>query len=80
MAYLTIELKTNTSGGTSAEVVYSGTDIRVAEQKYYQTCAVATTSGRPIHACIVIDSYGTVVMQHSFVTETTNEPEVQEGS
>lgn len=77
MAYLTIELKTNNEGGTAAEVLYSGIDIRVAEQKYYQACAVAATSGRPIHACVIIDSYGTVMMQRSFVAEAAVGPETQ---
>jgi hypothetical protein len=70
MAYLTIELKTNDQGGTAAEVLYTGTDIHVAEQKYYQTLAVAATSGRPRHACVILDSDGMTMAQRSYVTET----------
>lgn len=69
MAYLTIELKTNDTGGTAAEVLYTGTDIKVAEQKYYQTLAVAATSGRPRHACVILDSDGMTMAQRSYVTE-----------
>ena len=70
MAYLTIELKTNDKGGTSAEVLYTGSDIKVAEQKYYQALAVAATSGRPRHACVILDSDGMTMAQRSYVTET----------
>lgn len=69
MAYLTIELKTNNEGGTAAEVLYSGIDLKVAEQKYYQTLAVAATSGRPRHACVILDSDGMTMAQRSYVTE-----------
>ncbi len=70
MAYLTIELKTNDQGGTAAEVLYTGSDLKVAEQKYYQTLAVAATSGRPRHACVILDSDGMTMAQRSYVTET----------
>lgn len=70
MAYLTIELKTNNEGGTAAEVLYTGVDLRVAEQKYHQTLAVAATSGRPRHACVILDSDGMTVAQRSYVTES----------
>ena len=70
MAYLTIELKTNDQGGTAAEVLYTGTDLKVAEQKYYQTLAVAATSGRPRHACVILDSDGMTMAQRAYVTET----------
>lgn len=58
MAYLTIELKTNDEGGTAAEVVYTGIDRRVAEQKYYEVLAQAAVSGRPAHAAMIVDSMG----------------------
>lgn len=70
MAYLTIELKTNDQGGTAAEVLYTGIDLKVAEQKYYQTLAVAATSGRPRHACVILDSDGMTMAQRAYVTET----------
>lgn len=70
MAYLTIELKTNDQGGTSADVLYTGTDLRVAEQKFHQTLAVAATSGRPRHACVILDSDGMTMAQRAYVTET----------
>lgn len=73
MAFLTIELKTNDQGGTAAEVLYSGIDLKVAEQKYYQTLATAATSGRPRHACVILDSDGMTMAQRSYVTETEGE-------
>lgn len=69
MAYLTIELKTNDQGGTSADVLYTGIDLKVAEQKYYQTLATAATSGRPRHACVILDSDGMTLAQRSYVVE-----------
>lgn len=67
MAYLTIELKTNDQGGTAADVLYTGIDLKVAEQKYYQTLATAATSGRPHHACVILDSDGMTLAQRSYV-------------
>lgn len=61
MAYITIELKTNEKGGTSAEVKYSGVDLRVAEKTYYETLATAATSGRPAHAALIVDSMGQLI-------------------
>lgn len=75
MAYLTIELKTNDQGGTAAEVLYTGTDLKVAEQKFHQTLAVAATSRRPHHACVILDSDGMTMAQRSYVTETVTETE-----
>lgn len=70
MAYLTIELKTNNEGGTAAEVLYSGADERVAEQKYHQALAVAATSGRPLHAAIIVDSTGLMVESKCFARDS----------
>lgn len=67
MAYLTIELKTNDQGGTAADVLYTGIDLKVAEQKYYQALATAATSGRPHHACVILDSDGMTLAQRSYV-------------
>lgn len=69
MAFLTIELKTNAEGGTAAEVLYSGKDERVAEQKYHQALATAATSGRPCHACVILDSEGLTHAQKAYVAE-----------
>lgn len=69
MAFLTIELKTNAEGGTAAEVLYSGKDERVAEQKYHQALATAATSGRPCHACVILDSEGLTHAQQAYVAE-----------
>lgn len=66
MAFITIELKTNDEGGTAAEVLYSGKDSRVAEQKYHQALATAATSGRPHHACVILDSDGNTVAQYGY--------------
>lgn len=70
MAYLTIELKTNDAGGTAAEVLYSGVDERVAEQKYHQALATAATSGRPLHAAFIIDSTGLLIESKCFASGT----------
>lgn len=69
MAFLTIELKTNDEGGTAAEVLYTGKDKRVAEQKYHQALATAATSGRPHHACVILDSDGLTYAQQSYVKD-----------
>lgn len=69
MAFLTIELKTNDEGGTALEVLYTGKDKRVAEQKYHQALAAAATSGRPHHACVILDSDGNTVAQYGYANE-----------
>lgn len=69
MAFITIELKTNAEGGTAAEVLYTGKDERVAEQKYHQALATAATSGRPCHACVILDSEGLTHAQKAYVAE-----------
>lgn len=69
MSFLTIELKTNDEGGTAAEVLYTGKDKRVAEQKYHQALATAATSGRPHHACVILDSDGLTYAQQSYVKD-----------
>lgn len=66
MAYLTFELKTNDEGGTAAELLYSGIDLRVAEQKYYEALATAAVSGRPAHAAVILDSLGNQVASMGF--------------
>lgn len=70
ISYLTIELKTNDQGGTAAEVVYTGTDRRVAEKKYHETLATAATSGRPCHAAMLVQGDGLVLDTYAYVTET----------
>lgn len=69
MSFLTIELKTNDEGGTAAEVLYTGKDKRVAEQKYHQALATAATSGRPHHACVILDSDGLTYAQQAYVKD-----------
>ena len=66
MAYLTFELRTNDKGGTGAELLYSGIDIRVAEQKYYEALAAAAVSGRPAHAAVILDSLGNQIAAMGF--------------
>lgn len=73
MAYITIELKTNTEGGTAAEVKYSGVDIRMAEKTYYETLATAATSGRPAHAALIVDSMGQLLATMGYENETKEE-------
>lgn len=67
MAFLTIELKTNDEGGTALEVLYSGKDRSVAESKYHTALAVAATSGRSCHACVILDSEGLTHAQQAYV-------------
>lgn len=69
MSYLTIELKTNDEGGTAADVLYSGVDRRVAEQKYHAALATAATSGRPCHAAVLLEGDGTLIESYAYVTE-----------
>lgn len=69
MAYLTIELKTNDSSGTAAEVKYTGSDLRVAEQTYHSVLATAATSGRKCHACVILDSEGVTMAQQAYVKQ-----------
>lgn len=69
MAFITIELKTNTEGGTAADVLYTGKDERMAEKKYHEALATAATSGRPCHACVILDSEGLTYAQQAYVTE-----------
>lgn len=71
MSYLTIELKTNDEGGTAAEVVYTGVDRRVAEQKYHATLATAATSGRACHAAILLQGDGTPLEYKAYTKEVS---------
>lgn len=69
MNYITIELKTNNEGGTAADVLYSGKDERVAWQRYHATLSTAATSGRPMHAAVILGSDGSYVAAERFETE-----------
>ena len=71
MNYITIALRTNNEGGTGTETLYSGKDERVAEQKWHEEMADAATSGRPMHAAIIVRSDGIVTETGCFekVTE-----------
>lgn len=69
MSFLTIELKTNDDGGTAADVLYTGKDRRVAEQKYHAVLATAATSGRPCHAAILLEGDGTLIESYAYVAE-----------
>lgn len=66
MNFITIELKTNDEGGTAADVLYSGKDEHVAWQKYHAALATAATSGRPMHAVVLLTSDGGVVASERF--------------
>lgn len=66
MNFITVELKTNDEGGTAADVLYSGKDERVAWQKYHTALATAATSGRPMHAVVLLTSDGGVVASERF--------------
>lgn len=67
--YIAIELKTNNEGGTGVDVLYSGKDRRVAEQKYHTALATAATSGRPMHAAVLMQSDGMVITSEFYATE-----------
>ena len=69
MSFLTIELKTNDEGGTAADVLYTGKDRRVAEQKYHAALADAATSGRPCHAAVLLEGDGTLIESYAYVAE-----------
>ncbi len=73
MAYVTIELKTNDQGGTAAETIYAGIDYRMAEKKYYETLAIAATSGRPAHAAIILDEMGQMLASMGYAAEEEQE-------
>lgn len=66
MNFITVELKTNNEGGTAADVLYSGKDERVAWQKYHAALSTAATSGRPMHAVVLLTSDGGVVASERF--------------
>ena len=67
--YIAVELKTNDQGGTGVEVLYSGADRRVAEQKYHQALATAATSGRPMHAAVLLQSDGAAIASEWYAKE-----------
>lgn len=67
--FIAIELKTNNQGGTGVDVLYSGKDRRVAEQKYHTALATAATSGRPMHAAVLMQSDGLVLNSEFYATE-----------
>lgn len=67
--YIAIELKTNNEGGTGVDVLYSGKDRRVAEQKYHTALATAATSGRPMHAAVLMQSDGLMLNSEFYATE-----------
>lgn len=69
MNFVTIELKTNTEGGTGVDVLYSGVDRRVAESKYHDALAEAATSGRPCHAAVLLQSDGMLLDTYSYSKE-----------
>lgn len=67
--FIAIELKTNNEGGTGVDVLYSGKDRRVAEQKYHTALAGAATSGRPMHAAVLMQSDGMVLNSEFYAAE-----------
>ena len=73
MNYITLELKTNTEGGTAADVLYTGADRNYAESVYHKTLATAATSGRPCHAAVLLQSDGLVLDAYGYVREVTED-------
>lgn len=67
--FIAIELKTNNEGGTGVDVLYSGKDRRVAEQKYHTALATAATSGRPLHAAVLMQSDGLALSSEFYAKE-----------
>lgn len=67
--FIAIELKTNNEGGTGVDVLYSGKDRRVAEQKYHTALATAATSGRPLHAAVLMQSDGLMLSSEFYAKE-----------
>lgn len=54
--YIVIEMKTNSEGGTAAEVLCSTADRNYAESVYHKALATAATSGRPCHGALIVQS------------------------
>lgn len=75
MTYLTYELKTNDSGGTGSDLLYSGIDRHMAEKKYYEALSIAATSGRPMHAALIVQGDGTFVQSYGYVNEPSTDTE-----
>lgn len=69
MNYITVELKTNTEGGTGVVVLYSGVDRNFAESKYHDALSKAATSGRPCHAAVLLQSDGMLLDTYSYSKE-----------
>ena len=72
MNYICIELKTNDQGGTAADVLYTGADRNYAESKYHAALATAATSGRPCHACVLLQSDGLVLDTYAYSKEVAD--------
>ena len=64
MNYLVIELQTN--GGTTSNIVTQYSTLAAAQQQFYTVCAAAVVSTVEMHAVLIVDETGFVMMNESF--------------
>lgn len=74
--YLVVELQTNDQGVT-AFLTDTKASRSAADQKYHTILAAAAVSGLPIHSACIIDPYGNVVINESYVSGTRREEIVE---
>ena len=75
MNYLVIELQT--TNGVTANIVTQYNNLAEAKQKFYLVCSSAVVSSVDIHAVVLTDDCGFVMMnecfKHTTEEETNNE-------
>ena len=64
MNYLVIELQT--TGSTTANIVTQYSTLAAAQQAFYTICASAVVSTVDMHAVLIVDETGFVMMNESF--------------
>lgn len=64
MNYLVIELQT--TGSTTANIVTQYSTLTAAQQAFYTICAAAVVSTVEMHAVLIVDETGFVMMNESF--------------
>ena len=65
MAYIVVELQTN-SDGTVENLVYSYTERNEAEQKYHLILASAAVSALPAHAAVLLTGDGRMLASQCY--------------
>ena len=64
MNYLVIELQT--TGSTTSNIVTQYSTLAAAQQHFYTVCAAAVVSTVEMHAVLIVDETGFVMMNESF--------------